>query len=70
MSESSGGARGPVVVGEGTDLLRRPRLLSAELIAREGQDHEPTRLQLGVQRLELTIVRVRQTSPRRYVDDE
>ena len=36
----SGSLRHAVAVGESTDLLRRPRLLSTKLVAREGEDQE------------------------------
>ena len=66
----SGGARCPVLVGERSDLRCRAGLLSAELVARESQDHEATRAQALVERLQLAIVRVRQASLRRDVHHE
>ena len=65
-----GGARSPVLVGERSDLRCRAGLLSAKLVAGESQDHEATRAQALVERLQLAIVRVRQASLRRDVHHE
>lgn len=59
-----------VAVGEGLDLLWRSRLLPTELIAREAEDHEPLRLKTLIERLELAVVRVRQTSFAGHVHDQ
>ena len=60
-----GGARSPVLVGERADLRRAARLLAAELVAREAEDHKPAILVRLVERLQLAIIRGRQASPRR-----
>jgi len=59
-----------IPIGKGTDLFLSAWLLATELVAREGKDHEPTWRQALVQRLKLTIVRVRQTSCGCDVHDE
>ena len=53
---------GAVLVCERSDLVRRAGLLPAKLVAGKGENHEAARREALIERLELTVVRVRQAS--------
>ena len=59
-----------VAVRKRTYLLGTTRFLSAELVAREGEDDKPLWLQFGGERLQLAVVCVRQPSLGGHVDHE